>query len=63
MANYYGVGRSNYVRVKDEEAFTAALAPFEVEIIHDDEGRVGIIDASGDGAGFSWYAFDTDDPV
>lgn len=55
MANYYGVGRSNYVRVRDEAAFRAALAPYPVEVITGDDGRVAILDNHPDGGGFAWY--------
>lgn len=32
MANFYGTGRSNYVRVKDIAAAQESLKPFELEV-------------------------------
>ena len=45
MANYYEQSRSSYVKVKDKEAFRAFLERFggAVEMIEDDEGRVGFL--------------------
>lgn len=46
MANWYGVVRTNYFRVKDVAAFEAAFANYDVEVIEDNEGRVGLIGSS-----------------
>lgn len=66
MANYYGIGRSNYVRVTDEAAFCAAAERLNCEVLTDSEGRVGIMDDNGDGGGFSFWDSENDieyDPV
>ena len=46
MANWYGVVRTNYFRVKDVAAFEAAFANYDVEVIEDSEGRVGLVGSS-----------------
>ena len=43
MADWYGVVRTNYFRVKDVEAFKAAFANYDVKVIEDNEGRVGLV--------------------
>lgn len=46
MANWYGSARSNYFKVKDPEAFKAAMKPLEVEVWEgSDRGTLG--DATG----------------
>jgi hypothetical protein len=57
MANYYGVGRTNYFAVKDEEAFRAALERFPVEVVTSAEhpGKVAVLDANDDGGGWNFY--------
>jgi len=49
MANYYEQCRSNYVKVKDKEAFRAFLDRFggAVMMIEDDKGRVGFLAEEG----------------
>ena len=49
MANYYEQSRSNYVKVKDKEAFRAFMERFggAVEMIEDDKGRVGFLAQEG----------------
>lgn len=49
MANYYEQTRSNYVKVKDKEAFRAFLDRFggAVLAIEDDKGRVGFLAQEG----------------
>jgi hypothetical protein len=42
MANWYGTCRSNYFRIKDEEAFLAMMNQFEVDIIRKDD-KVGFV--------------------
>jgi hypothetical protein len=61
MANFDGVGRSNYVRVTDEAAFRAAAGRLNCEVLTDSEGRFGIADDNGDGTGFCFLNF-SDDP-
>lgn len=45
MANYVGCTRTNYFRVKDEDAFKSIIRRMvsedEVVILHDDKGRFG----------------------
>jgi hypothetical protein len=50
MANYVCSVRSNYVRVKDEQAFKVFLEDFECELIHAKDGRVGFVCYNGDGS-------------
>lgn len=61
MANYYGVGRTNYFAVKDGEAFKADMAALPVEVItrEDENGETlyGFMDANPDGAGLDWSRF------
>jgi predicted secreted hydrolase len=59
--NYTGIGRTNYVRLKDEDAFMKAIEPYPVSVIRDEQGRVGLRDESEDGAGFSWLRWDDDE--
>ena len=49
MANYYEQCRSNYVKVKDKDAFRALLERFggAVMMIEDDKGRVGFLAEEG----------------
>lgn len=58
MANYYGVGRTNYFAVKSAEDFTAEMANYPVEVItRDGEDGVtlyGLMDANSDGGGWDW---------
>ena len=62
MANWYGSARTNYFRVKDEEAFRAALAGFDIEIYNDDEGRVTLLSQDEYGGWPSWiFAEDEDE--
>ena len=48
MANWHGVARSNYVRVKEHELGIIKTI-FDVEVVRDKEDRVALI-AGGDGA-------------
>lgn len=49
MANWFGVWRTNYFHVRDEVVFTDWVATVPgVELIVDNEGRSGLMDA-GDG--------------
>jgi hypothetical protein len=44
MANWYGHARTNYFRVKDQEAFAQwAKSRGNLEVIRDAEGRVGLL--------------------
>jgi len=49
VANYYEQSRSNYVKVKDKEAFRAFVERFggAVELIEDDKGGVGFLAQEG----------------
>lgn len=66
MAQYFGTARTNYFLVKDEEAFKAEMANFEVAVITQDaDGKTmyGILDNDPDGGGMPWsyYNEDTDE--
>jgi len=50
MANYVCSVRSNYVRVKDEQAFKVFLEDFECELVRAKDGRVGFVCYNGDGS-------------
>jgi len=57
MANYYGVGRTNYFAVKSAEDFTAEMANYAVEVITREQDGVtlyGLMDADSDGGGWNW---------
>jgi hypothetical protein len=58
MANYYGVGRTNYFAVKSAEDFTAEMANYPVEVItregEDGVTLYGLMDADSDGGGWNW---------
>lgn len=58
MANYVCSVRSNYVRVKNEQAFEEFLERFECKPIYDKEGRIGFYSENTDGA--SPYIYDED---
>ena len=64
MANYYGVGRTNYFAVKDAKAFEAEMADYPVEVItrKDEDGKkvlYGLMDANEDGGGWVWSHYRT----
>lgn len=59
MANYTGVGRSNYVLVDDIEALRKALEPFSVRIVEKD-GKFAILDDNADESGWPSVAYDAD---
>lgn len=59
MANYYEAARSNYFRVKDEEAFKKALEPFDVDVHSDNEGRFCLLN-NEEGGWPSWYLDDNE---
>ena len=67
MANWYGTARSNYFRVKDIAAFTAAIEMIsDIKIIHgsdeDPTGSVALFETSGEGwANPTCDVFDGDD--
>jgi hypothetical protein len=57
MANYYGIGRTNYFAVKSAEDFTAEMANYPVEVITREQDGVtlyGLLDANSDGGGWEW---------
>lgn len=55
MANYYGVGRSNYFRVKDAAALTAALGDYEYEVIAGRDPNVVTVLACNESGGWTAY--------
>lgn len=65
MANYYGIGRTNYFAVKSAEDFTAEMANYPVEIVTREVDGVtlyGLLDADSDGGGWNWsYVLETED--
>lgn len=62
MANFTGTGRTNYVEVEDKAGLEAALENWDVEIVHDDKGRIAIL---GDSEGLmpSWGEDEEGDDV
>lgn len=61
MANWHGLSRSNYFRVKDDDEFEswAETLP-DVEVIRDEEGRFGLI-GNDEGYWPSWRCEETED--
>lgn len=51
MANYVQMARSNYFRVKDEKAFLNFVEKYNLRMIEDGDGRVGIMDSEDSGCG------------
>ena len=49
MANYYATCRSNYVRVKNPKRFKDILSEYDLDIIEDDDGRIGFLSRTEDG--------------
>lgn len=43
MADWYGACRTNYVQVKDPAAFEKEFAPFSVQAVYDEQGRVALL--------------------
>ena len=63
MATYYGTGRSNYVKVRNDEAFEDFIENFDsLEIIRDDEGRYGLLSDDENGE-YPQYFFDEEQGV
>lgn len=48
MANYCATARTNYVKVTDRDKLTAALAQLDLDIV-DKDGRVAVLETSGEG--------------
>ena len=61
MANYVCNVRSNYVHVKDKQAFEEFLEGFECVPIYDKEGRIGFYCDNGDGCSPYRYDEETDE--
>ena len=64
MANYYGVGRTNYFRVKDDDAFTKAMAELPVEHhtkVVDGDTFHTVLDDNPNGGGWITLMWDEDD--
>lgn len=65
MANYYGIGRTNYFKVKDVDAFIEELSVLSIEFIHREinggERLIGFIDAHPDGGGFDFSYYDEEE--
>ena len=49
MAEYYADCRSNYVRAKNPKRFKELLSEYELQIIEDDQGRIGFISQYAEG--------------
>jgi hypothetical protein len=49
MANWYGMSRSNYFRVKDEAQFRRWAEELELAVISDEHGRFGFYSNTEDG--------------
>lgn len=60
MADYYGTGRTNYFKVKDEEAFRKMASQFEVVVCERGDGKFAVISEKEDGC-FSISDDDGDD--
>ena len=60
MANYICNVRSNYVHVKDKQAFEEFLESFECKPIYDDEGRIGFYIDNMDGCAPYRYVEETE---
>lgn len=69
MANWYGTARSNYFKVKDEQAFRAALAQLEdIKVIDDrtrlddpGEGRFALLVEDSDSGSWPSWVFSDDE--
>jgi hypothetical protein len=61
MADWYGQARSNYFRVKDEEAFRLALGEVDIEVYSDSDGRVCLLSEDEYGGWPSWIYGDEED--
>ena len=49
MANWYGIARSNYFRVKDNAAFLIWVDAYNLDYFQDKEGRYAIAASDGEG--------------
>lgn len=63
MANYYGIGRSNYVRVTDEERFKALCDERNLRVITDKKGLIGCMSDNEDGSFDGWEEDENEDMV
>ena len=63
MANYYGSARSNYFKVKDEEAFKEAMAAIpDIEVDGDNnKGFCVLVSGNSDSGGWPGFYMDEDD--
>ena len=59
MANWYGTSRSNYFKVKDEEAFREWVESRDLEVFENLVGQWGIAPSSMSGDG-SWPSYDNE---
>lgn len=63
MANFYGIGRTNYFEVKNPEEFLNELSELPCEIITktvDGKTLYGIMDSNDAGGGLEWQKYDED---
>lgn len=63
MANYIGMGKTNYFAVKDIDAFREEVGNYAVEIAVREEGGktlVALYDNDPDGAGFPYEVWNAD---
>jgi hypothetical protein len=58
MAQYNAVARSNYFTVKDIDALTETLSPFEITIHPNPDGTLCLLSANSNGAGWPTTAWD-----
>ncbi len=67
MSQYECAARTNYFAVRDMAAFQAAMAPFDVQIVHNtsDSQLVAVLSTHPDGAGWPSYRVDeeTDETI
>ncbi len=67
MADWTGTARSNYFRVKDPEAFKAAMEPYEVRVLerrHPGSGEMyyGLVSET-DFGGWQSYDYETEEDI
>jgi hypothetical protein len=64
MANYYASCRTNYFKVKDDEAFENAMSEIPGVEVTTDAAGYGLLGDDPDGAGWpGWYMDDDDNEI
>lgn len=62
MSQWIGTARSNYFRVKNEQAFRAAMEPLEVSVVNE-EGKFAILSEHEYGGWAGWIFPDEGEPI